>query len=243
MAAIPSNLSRVSNNLRQMVATGNLSRTQVQLLKVQDQLATGRRLNSPSDDPGAAAIIQSIRKTLEQRSTFLQNIRSAENHLAAVDSALAEATELLNEAQQIASANVGSDVSAEARSAAAAVIDSIYSQLLSVGNRQFEGMFLFAGDRSTRPPFQEAGGGVQFVGTRNVLKNDFDEATTLAFMVDGDTVFGALSTRVRGSASIRPAINASTRLSDLAGALGNGVHRGQISLSNGSTTRVVDPLL
>ncbi|HRK30885.1 MAG TPA: flagellar hook-associated protein FlgL [Tepidisphaeraceae bacterium] len=240
MAAIPSNLSRVSNNLRTSIATGNLTRTQVGLLKVQNQLATGKRLSNPSDDPGAAAAIQSIRKTLEQRDGFLKNLQAAGNHLGAVDSTLADVSDLLNEAQQIASANVGSDVTPEARTAAAAVIDRIYSQLLSLGNRQVEGVYLFAGDRSTAPPFEEAGGGVKFVATRNVLENDFDENATLPFTVNGDSVFGAFSTRVKGITLAAPTVGAGTRLADLKGAIGEGIRKGQLALSNGTTTTTID---
>jgi len=240
MAAIPSNLARVSNALRTSIAIGNITRTQVDLIKVQDQLATGKRLNTPSDDPGSAAIIQSIRKTLEQRDAYLQNLKAAGNHLGAVDTTLGDVTELINEAQQIASANFGSDISPDARTAAAAVVDRIYSQLLSLGNRQFEGVYLFAGDRSTAPPFVEAGGGVKFVATRNVLTNDFDENATLPFTVDGDAVFGALSTRVKGSTTIAPAVTTAARLADLNGAAGEGVRLGQISLSNGTTTTTID---
>lgn len=240
MAVIPSNLARVSNNLRTAVATSNLTRTQVGLLKVQNQLATGKQLSVPSDDPGSAAIIQSIRKTLEQREGYLANLKSAQNHLAAVDTGLGELTDLLREADQIASANVGSDVSADARSSAAAIVGRIYSQLLTLGNSQFEGTYLFGGDRGTAPPFVEAGGGVKFVGSGTVLLNDFGENATLPFMVDGNEVWGALTTRIQGSADLTPAVTAATRLADLRGANGNGVQRGSILVGNGSTTAVVD---
>lgn len=240
MAAIPSNLTRVSNNLRTAVATSNLTRTQVGLLRVQDQLATGKRLNTPSDDPGSAAIIQSIRKTLEQRQAYLQNLKAAGNHLAAVDSTLEESTDLIREAQTIASANVGSDVSADARSAAATIVDRIYAQLVSLGNKQFEGVYLFGGDRSNAAPFQEAGGGVKFVGSRNLLQNDFDEGARLSFMVDADQAFGALSTRVQGATDIAPNIGTGTRLIDLRGAQNEAIRLGQVQISDGTETLNVD---
>jgi flagellin-like hook-associated protein FlgL len=240
MAVIPSNLTRVSNNLRTAVATSNLTRTQVGLLKVQNQLATGKQLSVPSDDPGAAAIIQSIRKTLEQRDAYLANLKSAQNHLSAVDTSLGELTDLLREADQIASANVGSDVSADARSSAAAIVGRIYSQLLTLGNRQFEGTYLFGGDRATSPPFVETGGGVKFVGSDRVLFNDSDENAALPFMVDGNEVWGALTTRIQGSADLTPSVTSATRLADLRGANGNGVQRGSILLGNGSASMVID---
>ena len=240
MASIPSNLPRVSNNLRTSITTQNLLGTQTRLLKVQNQLATGKQLSTPSDNPGSAAIIQSIRKMLEQRDAYLANLKFAQSQLGTVDTTLGELTDLLREADQIASANVGSDVSADARASAAAIIGRIYSQAFSLANRQFEGAYLFAGDRSTAPPFVESGGGVKFVGSTNVLKNDFDEGATLAFMVDGNEVFGALTTRIQGTEDLTPVVTGATRLADLRGATGSGVRLGSIVLGNGSTAATVD---
>ena len=70
----------------------------------------------------------------------------------------------------------------------------------------------------------EEGGGVKFVGSTNVLENQYDENSTLSFMVDGDGVFGALSTRVQGTVDLSPAMSLTTRLADLKGANGDGVH-------------------
>ena len=117
MAIVPVQLARVSNLLRTSVSQGQITRTQQELLRVQNQLSTGRRLNAPSDDPGDAAIVQQLQKTLEQREAYLANLQHAESHLSEADTAMADLTGVLQEAQQIASANVGSDVTPDQRTA------------------------------------------------------------------------------------------------------------------------------
>src|SRR4051812_26019853 len=174
MAILPLQLARVSNLLRTNVATGSISRTQQQLLEVQNELSTGKKLNSPSDDPGAAAIAQQLRKTLEKRQSYSENLKQAGSQLSEVDSALGDLSNLLNEAQTIASSNVGSDVTLDQRKAAAKIVQSLYDQALSLGNKQLNGQYLFAGDRSTDRPFVEALGGVQFVGSERTLHNQYD---------------------------------------------------------------------
>ena len=240
MALLPLQLARVSNLLRTSVSQQQISRTQQSLLALQNQLSTGKRLNAPSDDPGDAAIAQQLRKTLEQRVAYADNLTRAVNHLSEADSTLGDLTDLLRQAQTIASANVGSDVTADQRAAAGAVVQSLYRQLLSLGNRQFESVYLFAGDRATAAPFEETLGGVKFVGSENVLQNRYDENTVLPFMVDGNEIFGALSTRVEGSADLTPALWTLTRLADLRGASGDGVRPGSILLGNGTSTAIVD---
>ncbi len=117
MSILPLNLARVSNLLRSNLATESISQTQSQLLDVQNELSTGKRVNQPSDDPSSAAIIQQLQKTLESRQGFSSNINQAKSQLGEVDSTLSNLNDLLQQAQQIASQNVSSTVSADQRAA------------------------------------------------------------------------------------------------------------------------------
>jgi len=240
MAILPTQLARVSNLLRTNSAQGQIALTHRKLLQVQNELTTGKRINVGSDDPGDAAIVQQLQKSLELRQSFLTNLNRAKNHLSEVDSTLGDLNDLIQRAQEIASANVGSDVPPEQRAGAAAVVESIYGEALTLANKQFEGVYLFAGDRSTDAPFVAGPGGVRFVGSESVLQNAFDESTDLPFMVNGADVFGALSTRVTGSVDLTPQLTASTRISELRGATGAGVQLGTIQIGNGTTTALVD---
>ena len=240
MSILPIQLARVSNLLRTDVATQQITQTQQDLLQVQNELSTGERLNAPSDDPGDSAIVMQLQKTLEQRDAYAKNLQSAQSQLGEVDSSLGDLTDLVQQAMTIASQNVSSEVTPQQRQAAAAIVQSLYSQAISIGNKQFEGSYLFAGDKSTSPPFLIANGGVQFVGSTNLLQNTDDEATLLPFQINGANVFGALSSRVTGSVDLTPALGPATRIADLRGAGGNGVHLGSIQLGNGVTTKLVD---
>jgi flagellar hook-associated protein 3 len=241
MAILPTNLARVSNLLRTSVATSSMSKTQRMLLEVQNQLTTGYRINKPSDDPGDSAVIQQLQKTLEHRQGYLDNISAAKNTLSSVDTSLDGLTDLLRQATQIASQNVGSDVTPAARESAAALIDNLYNQAISYGNTQFEGTYIYGGDRSNAAPFAtSATGGVKFVGTNDVLQNTFDENTVLPFMVGAQDVFGATSEKQRGSVDLSPSLTATTRLTDLSGAADKGIYKGIISIANGGASATVD---
>ncbi len=240
MAILPLQLARVSNLLQTSVATNQLPRLQQQLLEVQNQLSTGQRLSSPSDDPGSAAIIMQLQKTLEQRQAYGDNLTKANSLLSATDSTLGDITDQLQQAQTLASANVGSDVTPNARAGAAAVVQSLYRQVLSLANKQYQGMYLFGGDQGSTAPFVESSGGVTFVGSGSVLKNAVDPNTMLPLTINGQEVFGALSTRVQGTADLSPAMTPATRLADLKGSGGDGVRPGVIALSDGTTTATID---
>jgi flagellar hook-associated protein 3 len=236
----PLQLARVSSLLSSNLSLSQINDTEKSLLDVQNQISTGKRLQQASDDPADAAVAIQLKKTLDQRQTYLTNLSTATSQLGEVDSSLGDLTSLIQQAQSIASANVGSDVTAEERQGAAAQVQAIYNQALTLGNKQLNGVYLFAGDKSTDPPFATTSGGVQFVGSTNVLQNAYDVNTIQPFMINGANVFGALSRRVQGSADLTPNLAMTTRIADLRGANNDGVHLGVISISDGSTSALVD---
>jgi flagellin-like hook-associated protein FlgL len=240
MAIVPIQLARVSNLLRTQVSTGQITRTQEQLLKVQNELSTGKKLNTPSDDPGDAAIVQQLQKTLEQRDSYVTNLQHAQSTLSEADTAMGDLTSLLQQAQQLASANVGSDVTADQRLGAAAVVENLYNQALTLGNRQFEGAYLFGGDTSTEAPYVPTAGGMRYQGTGAHLLNQFDENTSQSFTVAAPDIFGGFSGQVKGTQDLAPAMTGTTRLADLGGSTRNDVKPGSIQISNGSATKLVD---
>ncbi len=240
MAILPTSLARVSNLLRSNTTANSISTVQEQLLKVQNELTTGKRLTSPSNDPGDAAIAQQLRKMLEQRQAYSANLKSANSKLSDVDSTLGDLTDILQQAQTIASQNVGSDVTPDGRIAAAAVIDNLYSQAISIANKQSNGLYMFGGDRGTTAPYVDTAGGIQFVGSTTLLQNSVDDNLNSTFMVDGTRVFGAISSQVQGTVDLTPTVSATTRLQDLRGTSGNGISLTSIIVGNGSTSATVD---
>lgn len=240
MAILPSNIARVSNQLRSNVALNQIQRTQARLLESQNQLTTGRKLNAPSQDPGEATIAQQLRKTLERRDAYNTNLSRARNGLSEVDSTLGEVSDLILQAEQIASANVGDDVTQDARDGAAQLVKSIYQQLVTLGNKSFEGSYLFGGDKLDQPPFEEFAGGIKYSGSPVTLLNQFDESYAGTLQVDGSDVWGALSTRIESPNDNSPSLGATTRIGDLKGTTGNGIQLGVIQVSDGTTIANVD---
>jgi flagellin-like hook-associated protein FlgL len=157
-----------------------------------------------------------------------------------VDSTLGDLSGLIQQAQTTASANVGSDSTASQRQTAAELVQNVTDQVLSIGNKTFNGAYLFGGTKSNQAPFVSQNGSIQFVGSTNVASNTSDDNATLPYMIDGATVFGALQTQVAGTVNLAPALAADTRLVDLGGTGGTGVQLGSIRLGNGAATVDVD---
>ena len=157
-----------------------------------------------------------------------------------MDTSLGDLTDLLRQAQSLASADAGTDVSAAQRAADADVVQTLYDQALSLGNQQFNGTYLFGGDKNDHRPLRRE---QRRRPVRRLLRPPPEPGRrqqSMSFQVDGAAVFGATSKAVAGSADLTPQLTAQTRLADLKGANGAGVRLGSIQLGNGATTKVVD---
>jgi flagellar hook-associated protein 3 FlgL len=240
MSLLPLSIARVSNLLQASVTTQSLNQTQAQLLNVQNQLSTGNAINQPSDNPAGASTILQLNQTLDNSKAYADNLTQANTSLSQVDTTLGSLEDLLNSAQSTASANVNSDVNAADRAAAAKQIDSLASEALSLGNTQLNGQYLFGGDTDNNAPFVQSDGSVKYVGSTTTLSNTVDPGTTLSYQVNANSVFGALSSQVKGSANLTPSLTSDTQITDLQGARGLGVSLGTIQISNGTTTASVN---
>ena len=228
MPVSPINVGRVSQNLRTTLLGDSIRLSQLEMFLAQRRIATGRAFVSPSEDPVAAARSLQLDQTLSQQSQLVRNLRSADNTLSAADSALSEINGLLIEAQGIASQNISNLTSAAERDAGAALIASIRGQLQSVGNRTFNGRYLFAGQATTTRPFIDVLGGIAYVGDTSPLIARIDAEVTAEISVPGSVLYGGLSASVIGGVDLSPNLTESTRLDDLAGAIGLGIRLGQL---------------
>lgn len=213
----------------------------LQMFNDQQQLASGKRLLLPSDDPSAAAQALRLSDVLTRYTQLQQNAGFANNFNAATDTALSDIRDAVNQASTLASQNAGSLVTSDERAAAATVVDGLISQVLGIANRQQQGVYLFAGQQTDRPPFVDALGGILYQGDTNDLKLDTDGTKPKAVNLRGDQVFGGLSAEVRGT-PIMPRVDTMTLLSDLGGATGAGLDRGSfvITEAGGAGSFTVD---
>lgn len=216
-----------------------LTGTQKSLIDAQTQLSSGKRVNQISDDPAAGAIALQLNKTLKDSDVCLTNLKNVSTNLSQADASLSDVSDILRQAQQIASATVGSDVTASERAADAEIINSYYTQVLALANTSLNGVYLFAGERSDSAAYASNLGGIQFNGTSNPQANKVDSAASLNFMVNASDVFGSAAVAAQSS-SLNVSLTAGARLADLAGASGNGVTKGSFVLSDGTASATID---
>ena len=215
-----------------------LQHDQLELLRVENQLSTGRRISRPSEDAPAALRAIQLQKLLERKSQVQVNLNTSKSYLAATDVALSNVSNLLADIRGTALSVAGTVTSNATRNAAVLEIDQTIQQLADIGNQQFRGRYLFAGSATDQLPFVVGDEQVLFRGNTNQLRSFADIGLPFVTNLTGDEVFGGISQGVQGSVDFRPILTEQTRLADLRG--GQGISVGSFAVSDGATSSTID---
>lgn len=160
---------RISTAMMHQAVSGLLGANSAALSKTQEQVSTGRRIVSPSDDPGGAVHVLELRRALDESAQFGSNATRVTNRLSMEESALADATDAMQRAHELAVQANSSTLDPSSRRMIATELQQLKQQLLDVANRRDEqGTYLFSGFSGGTQPFAWSGGAAQFLGDQGV---------------------------------------------------------------------------
>jgi flagellar hook-associated protein 3 FlgL len=166
----------------------NLQKRQQDLAESQMQLTSGKRVNSASDDPTAAARAERALASIARSDANKRSLDASRNVMNITESALGDTVELMQTARETLVAAGNGTYSDGERKALATKLREIRNQLLSVANRpDGGGGFVFGGQGSATPPFVDGNTGVTFVGQGGETLASSSEKLNLT--VDGDQVW------------------------------------------------------
>jgi flagellar hook-associated protein 3 FlgL len=195
------------------------------------ELSTGKRVNTPSDDPLAAAQMVANSDHTARTDQYLHNLDTLTGQLQTADSAMSSVVTALTRAITLGVQGSTGTVSDANRQQIAQDLIGIQAQVLQLANTEVNGTFLFGGTETTTPPFTldpASATGVAYNGndqTNNVqiadgLNVQTNKPGSQLFQGSTANVFGALQQLITalqtGSTS-----NAATATNQLRGAFDN----------------------
>lgn len=143
---------RVTNNMIYGATTRNAKAHLEKLYGLQQQLATGKRITRPSDDPTATDRAMLLRGTLKQQEQYQENIRDAGTWLTLTDGALDEAHSVLDRARELANRGANDTNKDDERRAMAEEVSQLRKQLQVISNSEINGRFIFGGTKTIAQP-------------------------------------------------------------------------------------------
>jgi flagellar hook-associated protein 3 FlgL len=180
----------------------DLWNVQTQEQTATEQVATGRRVNMPSDDPAAAAADVENQAAQSETDQYLQNTSSLEGLFQTADSTLSSVVTSLNQAISLGVEGGSSDLSPSDLQALAQQVQGIQTQVISLANVSYEGNYIFAGTATTTKPFTldaTQPSGVLYNGNSGTNSTEIAEDRTIQVNLPGSQIFLGASGSVLGS--------------------------------------------
>ncbi len=131
----------------------NLNYQQRQLLRLQEQLSTGQRVNRPSDDPMATRRAVAARAVMAQDEQYLTNISTISPYLLETETAVQTVENLRQRAYELTLQGSNNTNGQTQRDQIAIEINSILEDVLSQANHITNGRYIFGGSRTMNVPF------------------------------------------------------------------------------------------
>lgn len=145
---------RISTSFIQQQSVEAMLRQQTELAKTQQQVSTGERILSPSDDPVAAVRVLGIERDLNLTEQYQSNADVAESKLSVTDGVLSSAADILQRIRQLAVQGLNDSNDGNARQAIAEEMNQLNESLLSLANStDANGEYLFSGYQSNTQAF------------------------------------------------------------------------------------------
>jgi len=148
----------VLNNLNAMYASNSLNNTQSSLSKTLQQLSSGSKINSGSDDAAGLSLVNGLAANSTALTQSATNATEGVGLLQVADGALSQVTNLLNRAVTLATEVSNGTLNTSQQAAADQEYQSILGEISNIGstttynqNQVFGGTFsIYVGDSTTQ---------------------------------------------------------------------------------------------
>lgn len=156
---------RVSTNGSFLQGMRLMQQLQSTLSETQIQIATGRRLLRPSDDPIAAARSLSFRESISRIEQFDRNSNSAQARLEQEESSLQSVTNVLQRVRELAIRANNATENRASRRQVSVELEQLLADLVQQGNQKDgNGRYLFGGTKDGSVPVSNSATGFIYNG-------------------------------------------------------------------------------
>jgi flagellar hook-associated protein 3 FlgL len=208
---------RISSNQMHQQAINAMLEQQAELSKVQQQVATGQKIDKPSEDPVAASKIVKLRDVLKLTDQYQSNINNARARLSLEEGTLGKIGDVYHRLRELAITANNAGQTSESRSFIAEEVDQLLDELVGLANStDSNGEFLFSGSKGKFKPFAKNNhGGFDYhgddtqqfiqIGPRRQIPVNDSGTDVFREIRDGNGAFTALeSPNNRGTGVIDP---------------------------------------
>jgi flagellar hook-associated protein 3 FlgL len=150
-------MTRVSNNSAAHAINYSLGRTKSKLEDLQIKGSNLKTIQKPSDNPEGSTEVLTIRSRKADGIQYNKNSIMAKTQLEYTENALADLTDVLVRAKELAVAQSSQTYNTDARKSVAEEVNQLYFQALSIANKRLGNKYIFSGTKTLSRPFDDLG--------------------------------------------------------------------------------------
>jgi flagellar hook-associated protein 3 FlgL len=182
---------RISTNMIFDSGVNSINQQMASALKLQQQIATGRRVVTPSDDPVAAAQALQVQQARDINTQYATNLGNAKSALGLEDTQLSTVNDLFGRVKELTVQAGNSVLSSSDRQKIAVELRARFDQLIGIANAtDGSGQYVFSGYMGNTQPFAgTVETGVTYLGDDGQRTLEISPSNLLAISDSGNDVF------------------------------------------------------
>lgn len=145
--------SRISDSSSSSTTASRVNSHRLRLGLLQERLATGKRINRPSDDPSGTEMVLNLKTSYHQIEQFHKNAQAVNLKLTSVDDALGGYQSILDRVKVLIARGLSEVSTPQTREAVAVELEELRKSVLSIANTRSGDEYVFGGTRQNAPPF------------------------------------------------------------------------------------------
>ena len=136
---------RITNNMLVNNMMNNIGNNLSRMDKYQQQLATGKKIVVPSDDPVVAARALKLRTDVSEVQQYKRNSTDAQSWMDITESAIGNVNDVLQRSRELAVEGSSSSLTPDDSKKIEQEISQLKNQLVNLGNSTYAGRYIFSG--------------------------------------------------------------------------------------------------
>lgn len=148
---------RITNNMLINNMVNYIGNNLNRMSKYQDQLATGKKIQVPSDDPVVAARALKLRTDVAEIDQYKKNVKDAQSWMDMTEDAIAKIGDLLQRARELTVDGATSTKTPEDMQKISLEVQQLREQLIQVGNSTYAGRYIFSGYKTDQKLLNDDG--------------------------------------------------------------------------------------
>lgn len=208
---------RITNNMLINNMLSNLNTNLTRMNKYQNQLATGKKITLPSDDPIVASRALKLRTDVAEIEQYRRNVDDATSWMEITETTLGQMGNIMHRVKELAIEGSNGSTTPEDRDKIKQEVEQLKTQMTHLANTTYAGRYIFSGYKTDKPLMDENGVFLIDIVNSEQIQYEIGIGDNININVTGSDLFNnGTDATATGASSLIETFNA------LITALGNG---------------------